>query len=117
MESYADLASLPDRINGLGRLAFDLWWTWNQETREVFRRLDYPLWRLTEHNPVRMLHMVPPERLEQATRDPSFLAVYDAAVKNLDRALAAKDSWWLRSFPYLSNRPIAYFCAEFALHQ
>jgi starch phosphorylase len=117
MESCPDLPSLPDRINGLGRLAFDLWWTWNQETREVFRRLDYPLWRLTEHNPVRMLHMVPRERLEQATRDPSFLAVYDAAVKNLDRALAANDSWWLRTFPHLSNRPIAYFCAEFALHQ
>ena len=64
MESCPDLPSLPDRINGLGRLAFDLWWTWNQETREVFRRLDYPLWRLTEHNPVRMLHMVPRERLE-----------------------------------------------------
>ena len=117
MESCPDLPPLPDRINGLGRLAFDLWWTWNQETREVFRRLDYPLWRLTEHNPVRMLHMVPRERLEQATRDPSFLAVYDAAVKNLDRALAANDSWWLRTFPNLSNRPIAYFCAEFALHQ
>jgi starch phosphorylase len=117
MESYAGIPSLPDRINGLGGLAFDLWWTWNQEAREVFRRLDYPLWRVTEHNPVRMLHMVPRERLEQAARDPSFLAVYDAAVKNLDRALGAKDSWWCRTFPYLSNRPIAYFCAEFALHQ
>jgi starch phosphorylase len=117
MESYAGLPSLPDRINELRRLAFDLWWTWNQETREVFRRLDYPLWRLTEHNPVRMLHIVPPERLEQATRDASFLAVYDAAVKNLDRALTAKDSWWFRRFPHLSKRPIAYFSAEFALHQ
>lgn len=117
MESYTALASLPDRISGLGRLAFDLWWTWNQEVREVFRRLDYPLWRLTSHNPVRMLGMVPHERLEQAAKDPSFLAVYDAAVEALGRSRTAKDSWWSQRFPYLPDRPIAYFSAEFALHQ
>jgi glycogen phosphorylase len=117
MESFAGLPALPDRISGLGKLAFDLWWTWNREAREVFRRLDYPLWRLTAHNPVRMLHMVPRERLEQAAREPSFLAVYDAAVKSLGRALTTKDSWWFRKFPHLSKRPIAYFSAEFALHQ
>jgi starch phosphorylase len=66
VESYIGLPSLPDRISGLARLAFDLGWTWHQEAREVFRRLDYPLWRLTAHNPVRMLRMVPPERQRQA---------------------------------------------------
>jgi starch phosphorylase len=117
MESSNGLPSLPDRINELGRLAFDLWWTWHQGAREVFRRLDYPLWRLTAHNPVRMLHMVPRERLNEAAREPSFLAVYDAAIKNLGRALTAEDSWWFRRFPDLSQGPIAYFSAEFALHQ
>src|SRR5713226_245359 len=117
MESYNDLPPLPERISGLSRLAFDLWWTWNQEIREVFRRLDYPLWRLTSHNPVRMLCMVALERLEQAAEDPQFLAVYDAAVQTLGRTLTPKDSWWSQRFPHLPNRPIAYFSAEFALHQ
>lgn len=111
------LPPLPDRINGLGGLAFNLWWTWHQEAREVFRRLDYPLWRLTSHNPVRMLYMVPRERLEQAVREPGFLALYDAAIEGLGRALTAKDSWWRRRFPDLPKCPIAYFSAEFALHQ
>ncbi|TMA06459.1 MAG: DUF3417 domain-containing protein [Deltaproteobacteria bacterium] len=92
MESYIRLPPLPERISGLGRLAFDLWWTWNHETREVFRRLDYALWRLTAHNPVRLLRMVPRERLEQAAGDPSFLALYDAAIEALSRAMTAKDS-------------------------
>ena len=43
MESFNGLPILPDRIGELGTLAFDLWWTWNQGAREVFRRLDYPL--------------------------------------------------------------------------
>jgi starch phosphorylase len=117
MESHSASFALPDRIKGLGKLAFDLWWTWNPEAREVFRRLDYPLWRLTAHNPVRMLRMVPRERLEQAAADPAFLALYDAAIEALGRALTMKDSWWSQRSRYLPKRTIAYFSAEFALHQ
>jgi glycogen phosphorylase len=112
-----DQRHLPKRISGLRHLAVNLWWTWHQEAREVFRRLDYPLWRLTSHNPVRMLHIVPHQRLQQAAQEPDFIALYDAAIERLGRALTAKESWWARSFPHLPNRPIAYFSAEFALHQ
>ncbi|MGH8058482.1 MAG: alpha-glucan family phosphorylase, partial [Candidatus Entotheonellia bacterium] len=111
-----DQPHLPERISKLRQLAVNLWWTWHQEAREVFRRLDYPLWRLTSHNPVRMLYMVPQQRLQQAARDPDFLALYDAAIEHLGEALTAKNSWWARSFPHLPNCPIAYFSAEFALH-
>jgi glycogen phosphorylase len=108
---------LPDRISGLRPLALNLWWTWHRDAREVFRRLDYPLWRLTSHNPVRMLQIVPHQRLMEVARDPVFLALYDAAIESLDRTLTAQDSWWAQSFPQLPHRPIAYFSAEFALHQ
>ena len=66
------LPSLPDRIAGLHDLATDLWWVWHREAREVFRRLDYKVWRLTAHNPVRMLRLVSPERLAEAAADPAF---------------------------------------------
>jgi glycogen phosphorylase len=112
-----DQRHLPERISGLRHLAVNLWWTWHPEAREVFRRLDYPLWRLTSHNPVRMLHSMPYQRLQQAAQEPDFIALYDAAIERLDRALMAKESWWARSFPQLPDRPIAYFSAEFALHQ
>lgn len=113
----SDLRPLPERLSGLRRLAFNLWWTWHPEAREVFRRLDYPLWRLTSHNPVRILHTVPTQRLRRAAREPAFVTLYDAAIEGLGRALTAKDSWWGRRFPDRPNHPIAYFSAEFALHQ
>ena len=108
--------NLPPRIHRLAELATDLWWTWNPQAREVFRLLDYPLWRQTAHNPVLMLRNVSPELLGLAAHDDRFLAVYDAALEALDRARSAQDTWWQHRFPDVAG-PIAYFSAEFALHQ
>ena len=58
MERYVPLPPLPARISRLNELASDLWWSWNAPAREVFRDLDYPLWRFTDHNPVLLLHLV-----------------------------------------------------------
>ena len=116
MNRYTDLPSFPERIARLEDLAVDLWWSWHAEPREVFRRLDYGLWRSTAHNPVRMLRLIPRQRLEQVASDAAFLELYDRAVAALDDARGARNTWWSRSFPQL-NGPIAYFSAEFALHQ
>ena len=67
MDPYVPLPPLPARIARLNELAYDLWWSWNAEAREVFRDLDYPLWRFTDHNPVLLLHLVEPERLRLFT--------------------------------------------------
>ena len=107
---------IPDRLRRLPELATDLWWTWNTQAREVFRKLDYLLWRQTAHNPVLMLRLVSSEMLTLAAADERFLAIYDQAVDALDRARSARDTWWLAKFPQLQGQ-VAYFSAEFALHQ
>ncbi len=108
--------NLPERIKRLPELATDLWWTWNPQAREVFRILDYSLWRQTAHNPVLMLRNVSPEVLVAAAKDDRFVAVFDAALEALDRARSARNTWWQHRF-HDAGRPIAYFSAEFALHQ
>jgi glycogen phosphorylase len=64
-----------------------------------------------------MLHQVTHQQLKQAARDPAFVALYDAAIEGLGQALTAKKTYWAQTYPGLANRPIAYFSAEFALHQ
>jgi len=108
--------NIPERLRRLPELAMDLWWTWNPQAREVFRRLDYTLWRQTAHNPVLMLRNVPAELLETVAHDERFLALYDTALDALDNARAARDTWWQQHFRNTPG-PIAYFSAEFALHQ
>jgi len=116
MTRYSTLSPLPERIARLEELALDLWWSWHP-ARDVFRRLDYQLWRATAHNPARMLWLIPREKLEVAATDPLFLARYDKAIAALDDARAARHTWWAHRFPHLNGQTIAYFSAEFALHQ
>jgi starch phosphorylase len=111
------VAQLPDGVNRLDELAHDLWWSWNADARNVFRRLDYPLWRLTAHNPVRMLKLISAETLARALADPEWLANYHRALARLDAARVASNTWCARECPELSGRTVAYFSAEFALHQ
>ena len=108
---------LPDRIKRLEELAYDLWWSWNTDARRVFRGLDYTLWRQTAHNPVRMLQLVPRETLERVAGDGEWLTSYDRSIARLDAARAAQHTWCERECPELRGKSIAYFSAEFALHQ
>ncbi len=114
---YAGLPPLPASIHRLDELAVDLWWSWHLDARELFKRLDRSLWRSTAHNPVRMLWLVPRERLEAAAADPEFLAVYERALAGLDDARAGRNTWWTTRVPGAGRTSIAYFSAEFALHQ
>jgi starch phosphorylase len=107
----------PDRIKDIGDLASDLWWSWHNRSRDLFRRLDYALWRLTDHNPVKMLRHIPPERLAAVATDRTFLALYDDCVRALKAARAGRDTWWTQTFGENGQKVIAYFSAEFALHQ
>ncbi|PWT82314.1 MAG: alpha-glucan phosphorylase [Blastocatellia bacterium] len=117
MNRYANRPPLPERISRLDELAVDLWWSWHADARSVFRRLDYSSWRATAHNPVRMLANVTVAKLEAAARNPEFLTAYDSAIEALDAARMAHNTWWTNRFPHLTNHSIAYFSAEFALHQ
>jgi starch phosphorylase len=116
-ERYAGLPPLPEPIRRLPELAIDTWWSWNYRARDLFRLLDYPVWRTTAHNPVRMLRLLSRERLERAASDPAFVALYDSVLQRLDAANAAKNTWWVRNYGDQPGRCIAYLSAEFAIHQ
>jgi starch phosphorylase len=114
---YSGLQPLPDKLDRLGELAVDLWWSWHPEARNLFRRLDYTLWRATAHNPVRMLWVLGRAKLEAASADPEFMRQYEQAVAALDDARSGRNTWWANKFPAIGGQSIAYFSAEFALHQ
>jgi len=106
---------IPERLRRLTDLADNLWWSWHPPARNLFKAVNYPLWKSTRHNPVRMLQLAGPERLEMLSRDPEFLALYDQVVAAFDTDLRNGHLWFRQSYPH-SQAPVAYFSAEFGLH-
>ena len=107
---------MPEKLRRLPELAYNVWWSWNAEAREIFRRLDYPLWRRTLHNPVLVLRQVSDENLVARARDASFLRRFNKVMMDYDRAMSNGHSWFHTTYPHLTRKTIAYFSFEFGLH-
>ncbi len=107
---------LPSKINRLSELAHNLWWSWTPEARELFRRLDFTLWRRTQHNPVQMLQELSVERLQSVAKDAAFIRQYTKVMLMYDREMANGHSWFHTTYPDKIDKTIAYFSFEFGLH-
>jgi starch phosphorylase len=107
---------LPKRIEGLAAVATNLSWSWNRAAREMFRAIEPRLWRENRHNPIELLHRVEPARLTALAQDDEFLERYDAVMEWLRGESSSEGTWFARAHPEARGRPVAYFCAEFALH-
>ena len=79
---------LPKRIDRLYELAKNLWWSWDDDGRQVFRSLDYALWRTGGHNPVKQLREIDKDKLDAAAKDPVFLELYDSVMQKFDTYMA-----------------------------
>ena len=107
---------IPPRIGRLEELAHNLWWSWHPEARELFRALDYQLWKVNNHNPVKQLRQVSPNRLQAVANDLMFLSLYDKVMAHFDVDTSACNTWTAKRCPRLRASPIAFFSPEFALH-
>ncbi len=109
-------ARLPRRIIRLEQLAYNLWWSWNRQARDLFKRVDRTLWATTRHNPVRILLETSEENLATLAKDPAFLRHYDAVMMEMDRELGNGHHWYAETYPELTDETIVYLSAEFGVH-
>ena len=108
--------SLPGGLARLDVLAHNLWWSWKPDARRLFETIDPTLWRLSHHNPVKLLQDLKPARLIELSGDPVFIRLYSSVLKTYDDYMGASDTWFAGRYPHLANHTIAYFSAEFGLH-
>ena len=117
MHEYSDrFPSLPERIEGLADVAMNVSWSWNRRARALFGLVDRPMWRRSRHNPVELLRQVPAERLLSCAIDPEFIAAYDSVLGELARERSREGTWFATTYPGFEPGPVAYFSAEFGLH-
>jgi len=107
---------LPKRISGLNELSYNLWWTWHQEARELFKAIDRPLWKSMGHNPVKLLQQIAAYRLVAAAENPDFLKKYDSVIDHFRADLSEAQTWVHTEYPHMAKHIVAYFSMEFAFH-
>ncbi|MCA9245024.1 MAG: alpha-glucan family phosphorylase [Phycisphaerales bacterium] len=98
------------------RLARNLWWTWSTSAQRVFAALDPSAWEGMTRNPLRLLRSLPPERGELLAGDAMFLDQLARAEKEFDEHMKCR-TWFDKTASAGDKKAlIAYFCAEYAIH-
>ncbi|MFH1369532.1 MAG: alpha-glucan family phosphorylase [Elusimicrobiota bacterium] len=114
--SYAVTPSLPEKLKPLLEIANNLWWVWNSEAFELFRRMDRDLWEEVYHNPIRLLGAISQIRLQELSSDNSFVSHIERIHEDLTHYLKLK-TWFAKTFQDQQNCKIAYFSTEFGLNE
>ncbi len=114
LRSFDVAATLPEQLAGLTRLTRNYWWSWDPVGSRLFQELSPIAWEAHHHNPVLALKRAYPEDLEERAQDAPF-------VKRLKDVLGRFDEY-LKEAPQESEgltaeSPVAYFCAEFGIHE
>lgn len=120
MSAFEASATLPQSLRGLERLARNFWWVWNAGARDLFEDLG-PGFKECDENPVAFLASIGLETLEQKANDKAYLerlkevcARFDEYMATAQKPVSVGDA----EKPTLSAlHPVAYFSAEFAVHQ
>jgi starch phosphorylase len=101
----------------LWSLARNLWWSWDHDTASLFRDLDPVRWRQLNQNPVSLLAELPLAKLDRRAAELVLHSRINYAYRRLQEYLHADRTWGTRHAGVLRPRPVAYFSAEFGIHE
>lgn len=112
----AEQSRLPAPLAALERLAWNYWWSWAPDGAELFRDLEPESWEDCEYNPRQLLAKVSEFRLAEAATDPIYLERVQRIDEKFQSYMAAGIGWSIADLKITSEHPVAYFCAEFGVH-
>ncbi|MGE5609634.1 MAG: DUF3417 domain-containing protein, partial [Bacillota bacterium] len=116
IRTFQVFPDVPEPLAPLLELAHNMWWVWQPDAVELFWRLDRQLWEDVHHNPMKLLGTIEQSRLRAAAQDDGYLAhlkrVSDALKKHL-----TEPGWFQKTYPDQTDLLVAYFSAEFGLHE
>jgi starch phosphorylase len=101
----------------LSALAQNLWWSWDPDSTSLFREIDPVLWRTLDNNPVALLQQIPIDTLEERASQLALHSRINYAYRRFQEYLKSQQTWGARHAGVLWARPVAYFSAEFGIHE
>ncbi|MFN2512323.1 MAG: alpha-glucan family phosphorylase [Pyrinomonadaceae bacterium] len=116
-----DNSFLPLPLRPLEQLSWNYWWSWSADGTSIFRDLDPDGWEECEHNPRQLLAKTGEYRLMEMASDPIYIErvrkLSDRFLQYMAMPLATDyGSTQNGRIPISPEHPVAYFCAEFGVH-
>jgi starch phosphorylase len=107
--------NLPPGLEGLGELAYNLWWSWTPGAGSLFSRIDSTAWA-RHRNPIPVLRDVTSARWAELAADEDFMVDASRLLDEFTRYMEnGADSWYGASPERQLPGPVAYFCAEYGI--
>src|SRR4051794_21210398 len=97
IRTFTVLPQLPNRLQALQMLAYNMWWCWNHEAVSLFRRIDDDLFTEVENSPVKLLSGIDQARLEQLQNDDGFLAHMERVEQALNNYMTSP-TWFEETY-------------------
>ncbi len=115
LHSFIVTASLPPEIEQLKELAYNYWWCWNSDAKELFNRMDRTLWEEVHHNPIMLINKLGPERLEELSRQTDFTSFLHYVHEKFQSYM--ESSSWFSEMTDTGSAKIAYFSPEYGINE
>ena len=112
----AQQSRIPAPLAPLERLAWNYWWSWAPDGAEIFRDLEPEIWEECEYNPRQLLAKASEYRLAEAATDPIYLERVRRIEEKFQSYMSAGVGWPISELKITPDHPVAYFCAEFGVH-
>lgn len=103
-------------ISELRDLAYNLWWSWNPDAQQIFHELSPFFWEHGNHNPVEVINWISGPELRGKLHSQDFFERVNGVCTRFRAYMTNKDTWVKKHAPTVKG-PIAYFSAEFGLHE
>ncbi|GAM08711.1 glycogen phosphorylase [Geobacter sp. OR-1] len=116
LHRFTVIPSLAPELSRLQRIAKNLWWTWEPEARELFKRIDLELWHAVRHNPIEMLGTLQQATLDSLAADEGFMSTLEQVDEKLQSYLSGA-TWFEKMHGKDHQLTIAYFSMEFGFHE
>jgi starch phosphorylase len=110
-------AATPAWLSRAEELSRNLWWTWHHDVPDLFREIDVDAWVAANHNPITMLRRLEPSTIAERLRRLGIEDRIDFQYHRLQHYLVTDDTWCSRHGGIVQVAPVAYFSAEFGVHE
>jgi len=101
----------------LWELARNVWWSWDHDCISLFRDLNPTRWRQLNQNPISLLNEMPLGEIDRRAGELLLHSRINYVFRRQQEYLNADRTWGANHAGVLRPRPVAYFSAEFGLHE